>query len=99
MKRSIQRPKSALQKLQASLAKALPGGLPEEVARFYEASDGMSVTLEAEGSAETATIEGLRGMFGGEFRPPATVKNLDEAEEALGAGPFQDIFYNQELEL
>ncbi|MGC4122837.1 MAG: hypothetical protein QM765_51350 [Myxococcales bacterium] len=99
MKRTIQRPKSVLKKLQSSLAKALPEGLPAELTRFYEAGDGRSFTLEFDREKETATIEGLMGMFGGEFRPPTVVKDLEDADEALNDGPFQDVFYNQELDL
>ena len=95
MKREVFRPKSQLAKLKASIAKAVPGGLPKSVAELYAKSDGLETTIDG----ESATLVGLNEMFGGHFAPPVTIKRADDAEDVLANATFAEELFSTEMEV
>ena len=81
----VTRPPSQLRTLESRLHEALPLGLPPALQRFYMEGDGLTVG----GEGASATIVGLRAMFGDCFK---THTPVTRQPRELGNGPFGDRF-------
>ncbi|UQA60532.1 WD40 repeat domain-containing protein [Polyangium aurulentum] len=95
MNRRLEFPPSKLAKLKKAITSILPGGLPEDVARFYGKSDGLKLFH----GTEKFVLVGLTEMFGGiqkgAFQKHVVVKKADLDELEWSMLPFYEQFFNE----
>lgn len=92
MPTTTHRPPTRLAKLEKSLAKAVPKGLPAALKRFYAAGDGLEVSLP---DGRTECIVGVAGMFDGRFVPAPQFKT---PPRRWGRYAFDERFFTQDVE-
>lgn len=92
----VRKPKSQLAKFKASIAKAIPGGLPKSVAAFYAKSDGLTTKVNDD---EEVTLVGLKEMFANVFSRPKVLTSKDDVYEALSEGTFVEELYSSDIEI